>query len=956
MKGGHRPQRGSGRVGTAIAVAVACVATLLAYHLAVADAQRSNAAEAPPLIVFTPSEAPASRSPLSARAAATLEAIHSDPAASEVRIGFSDPALVLSSRALSLTLPSPPGASVPSALTDIVFTDIEVRYNAEGLASLYAIDDAANTEMALVIQGSDVVGSIRRGVEVFNLRPLGDGMTAVYRFDASKLRRHPEDWGEFMKNGWKEPVPEDSRGVHDPETPDARSRGDPATPNADAGDEIDILVAYTPRAKAEQGNIDAFIQFAIDNTHRIYRNSRIDLRLRLVHKHQVSYTQAPSMSTDLWRLTYTAGHSFGRDPLGYMDEVHGLRDRYGADLVVLIVGMNTPGVCGIAWRPGFQQSAVHDFSGQGFSVLAQNCESLTYHTFAHEIGHNQGAAHDPFNARTGYSFPWGHGLCNNAEDWNTIMAYAQNEAGSCRREIEYFSSPLLRYRGTPTGDAAERDNRRVLVATAKRVANYRKSKGPQFRTHSLPLVTPASDVARQGFVRVINYSDRAGAVEIRAVDDAGRSPGSVSLSLAAKTAIHFNSLELENGSARKGLIGGIGSGTGNWRLELTTDLEIEPLAYIRTPDGFVTNMHEVAAEVPEGSNRYHVPFFNPGKNRNQVSGLRLINPGQGTASISISAVDDKGEETASDAVRLELGSGMARMLTANQLETCGGELSGCLGTGEGKWRLLVSADRPIQVMSLLQLPTGHLTNLSRGHGGSSIGTPPLPSDPPDLVVRSPSVSDSSPKEGQQFTLHATVRNQGAGPSATSRLRYHRSTDSTIAGTDAQVGVVTVDALAASDSRDTSVTVTAPSTPGTYYFGACVDPVTGESSTENNCSPGVRVEVQSAGPKSSAWEITDACIDGKRLRYRLFGYDDLSVRRQTWPGSGEEFFTPVDGVGSTHTLECATGTTKVCYGARVEGDDSRGYWGVDVDASKGCSGCCSSCQVSPGTRRVRAVCS
>ena len=39
---------------------------------------------------------------------------------------------------------------------------------------------------------------------------------------------------------------------------------------------------------------------------------------------------------------------------------------------------------------------------------------------------------------------------------------------------------------------------------------------------------------------------------------------------------------------------------------------------------------------------------------------------------------------------------------------------------------------------------------------------------------------------------------------------------------------------------------APSTPGTYYYGACVEPTVGESNTENNCSgdEGVRVTVSS----------------------------------------------------------------------------------------------------------------
>ena len=42
-------------------------------------------------------------------------------------------------------------------------------------------------------------------------------------------------------------------------------------------------------------------------------------------------------------------------------------------------------------------------------------------------------------------------------------------------------------------------------------------------------------------------------------------------------------------------------------------------------------------------------------------------------------------------------------------------------------------------------------------------------------------------------------------------------------------------------------LTAPATSGTYYYGACVDTVTGESDTTNNCSSSVTVTVPE--PKS-----------------------------------------------------------------------------------------------------------
>ena len=48
-------------------------------------------------------------------------------------------------------------------------------------------------------------------------------------------------------------------------------------------------------------------------------------------------------------------------------------------------------------------------------------------------------------------------------------------------------------------------------------------------------------------------------------------------------------------------------------------------------------------------------------------------------------------------------------------------------------------------------------------------------------------------------------------------------------------------LAPSATSDQSVDLTAPAA-GTYYYGACVDAVAGESDTANNCSTAVRVDV------------------------------------------------------------------------------------------------------------------
>ena len=226
--------------------------------------------------------------------------------------------------------------------------------------------------------------------------------------------------------------------------------------------------------------------------------------------------------------------------------------------------------------------------------------------------------------------------------------------------------------------------------------------------HTLPLVTSASNRAQQGFVRIIKHSGHAGTMQIHAIDDSGQRFGPVSLALGAKASVHLNSADLESGNDAKGLSGGVGDSDGDWRVELSTTPDIEPLAYIRTADGFVTGMRDLVVE--GGSRHYHVPIFNPGSNRAQVSRLRLINPSDTDARVEIYGLDDSGERSGD--VGLTLPAGGARTVSAQELESGGRGLSGRLGDGAGKWHLFVSADRAIQLVNLLRSPTGHLANLS----------------------------------------------------------------------------------------------------------------------------------------------------------------------------------------------------------------------------------------------------
>ena len=233
---------------------------------------------------------------------------------------------------------------------------------------------------------------------------------------------------------------------------------------------------------------------------------------------------------------------------------------------------------------------------------------------------------------------------------------------------------------------------------------------PVTRRYSLPLVLSAADSRRQGFVRMINRSDESGTVLIHAMDDAGVRYGPLEVEMDARETIHFNSDDLERGNPDKGIAGGIGSGLGDWRLELETDLNIAPLAYIRTSDGFLTGMHDTAETLDDG--RYYVPFFNPARNMQQVSYLRLVNPGTADADIRITGIDDRGAPPPDGEAGLTLPAGETRVITADELESGSDGLQGRFGSGSGKWRLFLTATAPIEATNLLDSPTGNLSNLS----------------------------------------------------------------------------------------------------------------------------------------------------------------------------------------------------------------------------------------------------
>ncbi|MHC4218716.1 MAG: M12 family metallo-peptidase [Planctomycetota bacterium] len=256
-----------------------------------------------------------------------------------------------------------------------------------------------------------------------------------------------------------------------PAVPALGGDGNPAmvTQCCDDPTRLDVLVMYTPIAMNAAGGVEALtneIELAVAVANAAYEASGVDTRLNLVHCALTDYTEDGSYSEHLPR--FQAHYD------GYMDEVHGLRDQYGADLVSLFVDDGE--YCGQAYRMG---TPSWGFAPYAFSVTTWYC-AVGNKSFAHEIGHNQGCCHDHENTECidwqgepnpSYDHAYGHRFIGDSgSEWRTIMAIFSGQ------RIGRFSNPDVLYDGQPTGvaDGPEAANNALTINnTSWYVAQFR---------------------------------------------------------------------------------------------------------------------------------------------------------------------------------------------------------------------------------------------------------------------------------------------------------------------------------------------------------------------------------------------------------------------------------------------------------------------------------------------------
>jgi hypothetical protein len=201
---------------------------------------------------------------------------------------------------------------------------------------------------------------------------------------------------------------------------------------------IDVMVAYTIGLAHAYGSLDAVetrIQYLVDWTNQAYVNSNINQQIRLVKTVEVNYPDNDDDNVALADLQNPAGST--NPAAAGLRQIPSLRLQYRADLVSLMRPYDSAqgSVCGLGYLNGANEAPIvpSQQSAYGYSTVGDIGDgteqglSCGVNTFAHELGHNMGDAHDRADVAPGttggaYSYSYGY-QTSASSGFHTIMAY-----------------------------------------------------------------------------------------------------------------------------------------------------------------------------------------------------------------------------------------------------------------------------------------------------------------------------------------------------------------------------------------------------------------------------------------------------------------------------------------------------------------------------------------------------
>lgn len=233
-----------------------------------------------------------------------------------------------------------------------------------------------------------------------------------------------------------------------------------------ASEEIDVLFLYEPAITEHyNGNVATRINHIVETTNAIYQASHLDIQINAVEAQQYDFDD----KLNAYELIDTAKNS---------SDIADLRDRFGADLVVIYRLYRKGQPCGLGYRP-----AAESADWTGLSYVAIDC--ATYKT-AHEIGHNMGLAHSYAQGSEAFlPYARGHGV---EGKFATIMAYSTAYNAP---KVYKFSSTEYDCNGVICGLESGEEQANAVKAlrhTAAIVANLRAPATQQCDVDALAIV------------------------------------------------------------------------------------------------------------------------------------------------------------------------------------------------------------------------------------------------------------------------------------------------------------------------------------------------------------------------------------------------------------------------------------------------------------------------------------
>ena len=332
---------------------------------------------------------------------------------------------------MQVTIPLPGRADVMVAAdtrTSTGDSNFAVAGRTESLDSLAAGTGPVGTS-TFSVNGDSITGSIQTETGLYRIRPLGGGAHAIFKVGAFPSE-HPESFGR-PENQNRDLIPflrnqKDDRSLA----------------------ELRILVAYTPAVEARVNDIKGLVDLAFLETNNSYESSGVFIRAVPAASDPVltNYVESGSFEVDLAALKTPAD--------GKMDELLERRDQDSADIVVLFVDNGS--YCGLA-------SDILASKESAFALVYHDC-ATGYYSFAHEIGHLQGARHNPEVDPTNIPFSYGHGFMDISRNRRSIMSY--DCPGGCTRLPQWA-------RPTEWGTPDLHHDARVLNETRGFLAGFR---------------------------------------------------------------------------------------------------------------------------------------------------------------------------------------------------------------------------------------------------------------------------------------------------------------------------------------------------------------------------------------------------------------------------------------------------------------------------------------------------